>query len=479
MRATAIYACIAENPGEITFNATDALSYVTDSAEDGWLVATVDRTSDRGLFPVVYTELYPETGDDLVFLRKLQQAGLLSSTLRLEQFITVPTVPVVPAKPASLKLISAKKVPPPVTAPKPKMTPRSSSTSVQYPNMAPALPIKPLAVDRSSPESRHEREREAAQQWEAQHGIKHQAKLPPPSISAKPSRPLGARDALPPTLPARSPSTSSSSTQSLNAHTLHTPSISPATANDAPALPFSIHRQASMLSAAPIIPVEKNIQPSPKVLISQLNRMGFEDNFDPKPFKPQSALLNATLARSIPPSTHEPPSSRPPMPMPLPLSPSPAPSVGSAGIQLTAARHVQGTPRVTRPAPPPPRPPASRKQSVPVSAYAQPPITATQASSINIIPQDARIRYSHLFARLNKEYGQKKFLTTEQVATVVRLCRLPDEQMSRIWVLSDRQLNGQWGPGEFNIIMYLTDCALNHEPIPETLSVELLHSAYN
>ncbi|KAJ2641203.1 hypothetical protein GGF44_002229, partial [Coemansia sp. RSA 1694] len=82
----AIYACVAENTGEVTFNADDCLTNVADSTEDGWLVGTVNATGDRGLFPVVYTELTPESGDDTRFLQKLQRSGLLSSALNLNQF---------------------------------------------------------------------------------------------------------------------------------------------------------------------------------------------------------------------------------------------------------------------------------------------------------------------------------------------------------------------------------------------------------
>ncbi|KAJ2842061.1 hypothetical protein IWW36_006048, partial [Coemansia brasiliensis] len=86
MRAKAIYACEAENIGEVSFTAQDTLAGIHDSAEDGWLVGTVERTGQRGLFPAVYTELSPETGDDIAFLQKLQQENLLSSTLQLEAF---------------------------------------------------------------------------------------------------------------------------------------------------------------------------------------------------------------------------------------------------------------------------------------------------------------------------------------------------------------------------------------------------------
>ncbi|KAJ1788938.1 hypothetical protein LPJ59_005441, partial [Coemansia sp. RSA 2399] len=84
MRAKAIYACVADNSGELTFDADDILTNIEDSSEDGWLNGKVQRTGQRGLFPVVYAELQPESGDDLVFQRKLLSQGLLSSTMALE-----------------------------------------------------------------------------------------------------------------------------------------------------------------------------------------------------------------------------------------------------------------------------------------------------------------------------------------------------------------------------------------------------------
>ncbi|KAI8319281.1 hypothetical protein GQ54DRAFT_250740, partial [Martensiomyces pterosporus] len=61
------------------------------------------------------------------------------------------------------------------------------------------------------------------------------------------------------------------------------------------------------------------------------------------------------------------------------------------------------------------------------------------------------------------------YLMSEEVQAVVGRSRLPDDQLRRIWALSDRGLNGRFGPGEFKIIMHLTDCALRHDPIPDVL----------
>ncbi|KAJ2768354.1 Rho GTPase-activating protein 42, partial [Coemansia nantahalensis] len=86
MRAKALYACQAENAGEVSFAADQVLVNVRYSNEDGWLEGTVQATGRRGLFPAVYTELAPETGDDVALLRRLQADGLLSSAAQLEAF---------------------------------------------------------------------------------------------------------------------------------------------------------------------------------------------------------------------------------------------------------------------------------------------------------------------------------------------------------------------------------------------------------
>ncbi|KAJ2031021.1 hypothetical protein IWW57_000899, partial [Coemansia sp. S610] len=94
------------------------------------------------------------------------------------------------------------------------------------------------------------------------------------------------------------------------------------------------------------------------------------------------------------------------------------------------------------------------------------------------IPADALTRYAHLFKRLDKQHGKRGFLNADEVHAVVVRCRLPDDLLRRIWALSDRNLNGKFGPSEFYIIMHLSDCALRQEPIPEILPVDLLRSAY-
>ncbi|KAJ2636382.1 Intersectin 1 (SH3 domain protein) [Coemansia sp. RSA 1286] len=526
MRAKAIYACIAENPGEITFDAHDTLTNISDSAEDGWLTGTVQRTGDRGLFPVVYTELQPETGDDQRFLQTLQTKGLLSSTLRLDQFAqTQPLPPPVPVKSAAVLARTASSASvgpnikgraplPPVSA-KPTVgrmwEERQQQQQQQQTNSAkPVLPPKPMAAGAGDgdTEARIQREREAAMEWEARHGIKvgaanssgsaGQAARPP--ISAKPAfasertrppvpanKPVSAKPAIPsgkprPPVPARTPSTASLSSSSMSltsggrgssAHLGGLP-LNPAAENDAPALPYNASRQVGVAQAARAVPVLEKIQPAPRSLISKLNGMGFEDSFQP-------VAASASVPASVPASASASSLSSSVSPLASPGQLSRQPSTQSAAsIPLTAARHVQGAaPRPT------PTAPANKRQlsyvkRQPVLTQSHPGYRLPPASGArsDVIPMDALTRYSHLFKRLDKESGRKGYLASDQVHAVVVRCRLPDDQMRRIWALADRNLNGRFGPGEFNLVMHLADCALRHDPIPDTLSVDLLHSAY-
>ncbi|KAJ1675000.1 hypothetical protein EV182_002138 [Spiromyces aspiralis] len=57
MQAKALYACQADNPGELSFSEGDIILEVVESGEPGWLLGTLAKTHERGLFPEVYVEL--------------------------------------------------------------------------------------------------------------------------------------------------------------------------------------------------------------------------------------------------------------------------------------------------------------------------------------------------------------------------------------------------------------------------------------
>ncbi|KAJ2005669.1 hypothetical protein H4R26_001830 [Coemansia thaxteri] len=548
MRARAIYACVAENPGEVTFDADTCLLSVADSSEDGWLVGTVEATGDRGLFPVVYTELTPESGDDILFLRKLQSSGLLSSTLQLNQFardldnrqqppsstarsrtmgtaMTAPPPPV-PTKPLTLG------TPRPARplAPKPNLVSSStsaaeslrereaeaarawelahlskqSSASSSALNQPPQLPLKPINADSSDPELRRQKEREAAQLWESKFGIgsapaaaaaaalvvaTKPAALPKPAVASKPvvmSKPVILKSAPPPTAASKPKPTLA-------------PKPKPPTAGSSP---------------------------NPQQLIAQINnarsngssRGTFEDNFDPlahssksQASTPRIGSSNGSLQANS-----------------FAAAGSGAHGGAARGISLTTTREVKGTRSAAEPPVStfvtgqgqpvlPPKPPkqvsfanrptpfpqhqghALSPESLPAITTSSPlplspqlssgsgsvglqtPLTSVihrSSAKVDNIPADALTRYSHLYKRLEKQHGKRGYLNADEVHAVVVRCRLPEDLLRRIWALSDRNLNGKFGPGEFNIIMHLADTALRQDPIPEVLSVDLLRSAY-
>ncbi|KAJ2559827.1 Intersectin 1 (SH3 domain protein) [Coemansia sp. RSA 1933] len=204
---------------------------------------------------------------------------------------------------------------------------------------------------------------------------------------------------------------------------------------EAPSLPF---RQGSYSTAEPFKPIEKTMQPSPQHLISRINSgskldkngaNAFEDSFDP--FKHQAVSRVASNS----PSSH---------------------SIGApaAGTNYTTMSYHS------------------------TSSYSSSVTTTTSTDSRTSIPDDALARYAHLFNKLNKQFGNRGYLTSSEVRAVVAKSRLPEDQMRQILALSDRNMDGRFGPGEFNLIMHLADTALRHDPIPDSVPVDLLHAAY-
>ncbi|KAJ2502129.1 hypothetical protein IWW47_003038 [Coemansia sp. RSA 2052] len=436
----------------------------------------------------------------------------------------------------------------------------------------PALPLKPVNIDYSDPESRRQKEREAAELWESKFGIgsanpskntppvatttttKPATILPKPTLAPKPTTLIKPKPGF---IPPQSESPKSihpsaendapklpfSSARSAVLERMaqqrqkdeQVPASNPALENTPPPLPYSASRRTiAEPLAAPII--ERAIQPNPRQLIAQLNNSNgngnargaggraFEDNFDP---------LVHTVSASISSSSTHRPSATP--------SPPTALLGNGGGVPLTLAREVRGT---RPPAPPSPavtsrsstaiaggmahrqpvlppkpakqqlssassrsvsfashhpgyahQPPESSSTTTPTllspalsfssssnggGSFQSPLTTTIHRSSVkpDAIPADALARYAHLFKRLDKQHGKRGFLNADEVHAVVVRCRLPDDLLRRIWALSDRNLNGKFGPAEFYIIMHLTDCALRQEPIPEQLSVDLLRSAY-
>ncbi|KAJ2809535.1 hypothetical protein H4R20_000037 [Coemansia guatemalensis] len=272
--------------------------------------------------------------------------------------------------------------------------------------------------------------------------------------------------------------------------------VNPATANDAPALPYSPTR-----ATGPPVPekqVDGSALPSSRQLISRMNSqssnvaassnstaaataVGFADNFEPaarsapRMSSTSSFSSESSMQRSITTTTTT-------------TMESTAAMVGSgAGIPLTTSHQVKGVMPFTGRASPASRQQQSYTSSKSFSQQKQQQQVRTMSSSgssINsnnpttTITPDALKRYKHLYGQLNKEDGSRGYLTSEKVRQVLASSRLPEDQLRRIWQLADRNNDGRFDRGAFNIAMYLVDCALRGDPIPEYLPIDLLHSAY-
>ncbi|KAJ2524087.1 hypothetical protein GGI11_001061 [Coemansia sp. RSA 2049] len=225
-----------------------------------------------------------------------------------------------------------------------------------------------------------------------------------------------------------------------------------------PALPS---RQNSRTVSEPLSLIENTMQPSPKHLINRINSVsgasnsnGFEDSFDPFKIKKQQTAGPGTLnisIRSTPSTTTIGNMATTTSPGAIESSPA------NSGFNRTTTHTYHAS--------------SSYNSSITTTS-------AGSMDSMSTIPDDALSRYAHLFNKLNKQFGKRGYLTASEVRAVVAKSRLPDDQMRHILALSDRNMDGRFGPGEFNLIMHLADSALRHDPIPDAVPVDLLHAAY-
>ncbi|KAJ2216200.1 hypothetical protein IW143_003512 [Coemansia sp. RSA 520] len=275
------------------------------------------------------------------------------------------------------------------------------------------------------------------------------------------------------------------------------PSINPSTANDAPALPYSPARAA--FTKPDSKPVEACVQPMPRNLISQINNQaprslnkstsGFGDSFEPATqmaLRPQHSspafpVTNATRSavvgqptRLVPSSSSFQRSYTSSVTKSEELTTS---TTATSGIPLTYSREVKGAlPFTTQSLQNQQLQHSYTKTSSSSSLFTQ--HTSNISTGTSAIPSDALHRYSALFHTLNEQDGHHGYVSSNTVRDTVARSNLSDAQLRRIWQLADRNLNGQFGPGEFNILMHLVDCTLRNDPIPDYLPVDLLHAAY-
>ncbi|KAJ2846528.1 hypothetical protein IWW36_004311, partial [Coemansia brasiliensis] len=257
------------------------------------------------------------------------------------------------------------------------------------------------------------------------------------------------------------------------------PSVNPATANDAPALPYSPVRAAYAKPA--VKPVESVIQPTPHSLISRINSQtmqqtssknsssssiaGFGDSFDPAggqmPLTQQhqaspafAGLAAARSAINSQSSFHHSCSS---------VTSTEEKSIStssSSGIPLTQNREIRGALPFTS---------VGAQGNQPVQHHYS--LTSKSSSSsfskqesfssssgispVSTISMAKLQEYTRLFQALNAQEGNRGYLSSDTVRNQVARSNLSDDQLRRIWQLADRNLNGKFGPGEFNIIMHL------------------------
>ncbi|KAJ1831704.1 hypothetical protein LPJ63_004088 [Coemansia sp. RSA 2711] len=413
---------------------------------------------------------------------------------------------------------------------------------VAAPATKPAIAPKPTAAISTAEQIDLDAERKAAESWEAKHGIGSKARgqsgaapvasrmAPAVSVARKP---VVSSSSPKPALPAKSFGSSASSASSLRETSSHSvtssrdisshstsvqrsnpatendapalphnparaavmdqllqerkplPSVNPATANDAPALPYSPARAASF--RPPEKPVESAVQPVPRSLISRINSqasqaestrtshntsssssvVGFSDNFNPAAASRGSEASFHRSYSSSATSTAEESRS----------------VTATAGIPLTQSRNING-----------PLPFASSRPSDLQQHYSYTNKTSSSTSSsftqhtshssalgampAAAIPRDALARYASEFRALDAREGGRGVVSSNAVRDRLAASGLSDFELRRIWQLADRNLDGTFGPGEFNIIMHLVDGAKAGRPVPNTLPIELLHVAY-
>ncbi|KAJ2158383.1 Rho GTPase-activating protein 42 [Coemansia sp. RSA 552] len=253
------------------------------------------------------------------------------------------------------------------------------------------------------------------------------------------------------------------------------PSVNPATANDAPPVPYSPSRTALV---KPVARVDQAIQPSPHHLINHLNNhtssshsshsSAMQSSTSELNHMGDSQMSKSSTFHSFQSSTES-------------SSTITAATAAAApgGFPLTMSREVKGAmPYTLTPKHNQHHTYTTQSSSSFSQETHQSSMSNTGFNAMAAIPGDAKRRYAHLFDRLNRENGKRGFLPMGVVRGTAARSQLPPTTLLRIEELADRNLNGRIGPSEFNIYMHLVDCALDHQPIPERLPVDLLHSAY-
>lgn len=134
-------------------------------------------------------------------------------------------------------------------------------------------------------------------------------------------------------------------------------------------------------------------------------------------------------------------------------------------------------PSASLPAPPTP-PSGTQSRSLSISDKV-PSIDSPGSASLPIewsIKGPAKLKYTQLFNTTDRT--RSGYLTGAQARNLLVQSKLPQAILAQIWALSDMDSDGRLGCEEFILAMYLCDLALQGEPIPIKLPLELIPPSF-
>ncbi|XP_028848182.1 intersectin-1-like [Denticeps clupeoides] len=182
------------------------------------------------------------------------------------------------------------------------------------------------------------------------------------------------------------------------------------------------------------------------------------------------------LPPSLPPSLKQPPLPR------LPHTPRGGSPVSRLGLSppFPLSTVTNGAPSVIPPITEPPHtgvkpssprlPHGAKSGLVPLSE--RPSSPASPPSADWAVPQSSRLKYRQLFNSHDKlMIGH---LTGAQARAVLMQSNLPQSQLATIWDLCDVDKDGRLAGEEFILAMHLIDMAMTGQPLPHTLSSDLI-----
>lgn len=127
------------------------------------------------------------------------------------------------------------------------------------------------------------------------------------------------------------------------------------------------------------------------------------------------------------------------------------------------------------PAPPTPPQSGTPSRSMSISEKA-PSIESPGTGPEWAIKSQAKLKYTQLFNTTDRQ--RSGFLTGPQARNIMMQSKLPQNILATIWTLADMDSDGRLGCDEFVLAMYLCDMALQGDPIPAKLPLELIPPSF-